>query len=97
MTDKIRSGKDTDRDVRPTTGQESNENWDDTGEKEPDTKVSGGKESARRIDEETNTSGYGSAQRSAADNVGPLDSDFGELPSEKRAGRNDSAARQGIE
>jgi hypothetical protein len=27
--------KDTDRDVKSTRGQESNENWDKTGEKEP--------------------------------------------------------------
>ena len=38
---------------------------------------------ARTIDEETNTSGVASSQTSRPDNVGPLDADFGPLPSEK--------------
>lgn len=32
------------------------------------------------------TGGYGSSQRSERDNVGPLDADLNELPSEKRSG-----------
>jgi hypothetical protein len=97
MSDKNKDSKDTDRDVKPTRGQESNENWDDTGEKEPDTNVSDTGENSRRINEETNTSGYGSSQKAERGNVGPLDADFDKLPSEKRAGRNNSATGQGIE
>ncbi|MBA4166270.1 MAG: hypothetical protein H0X41_01755 [Chitinophagaceae bacterium] len=98
MSDKNNNnGKDTDRDVKPARGQESNENWDDTGEKEQDTNVSHPGESSRRINEQTDTSGYGSSQKAERGNVGPLDADFGELPSEKRAGRNNSATGQGID
>lgn len=93
--DKFRSG-DADRDFRPDEGQQSNENWDDNKESQPDTNVAHG-EGSRRIDEQTNTSGYGSSQRAERDNVGPLDADFGSLPSEKRAGTNNSATGQGIE
>jgi hypothetical protein len=98
MTDNNKNiSKDTDRDVRPTRGQESNENWDDTGESMPDTNVSHEGESARRVDDETNTTGFGSSQKSERGNVGPLDADFGQLPSEKRRERGNSATGQGIE
>ena len=96
MSDKNKFNEDIDRDVKPTRGQESNENWDDTNEQQQDANASAG-ESARRINDETNTSGYGSAQKAERGNVGPLDADFGQLPSEKRASRNNSATGQGID
>lgn len=34
------------------------------------------------------TAGYGSSQRADRENVGPLDADFDDLPSEKRSGKN---------
>ncbi len=83
-----------DKDFRPQQGQESNVNRNDTNsntnlEKDvnnPDTeKQSSG---ARRKDEQRNSSGYGSSQRVKRDNVGPLESDLNELPSEKRRMRN---------
>jgi hypothetical protein len=85
--------KGTDRDVKPTRGQESNENWDDTG-KEEGTDTNAGKRGTnpRTIDEETNTSGVASSQKSKQDNVGPLDADFNALPSEKRRERNSGSS-----
>lgn len=97
MSDKYKFSKDTDRDVKPTRGQESNENWDDTGEKEPDTNAG---ESKVRKDEETNTTGYGSSQKTQhgrVENPGPLDADFDELPSQKWSDRHSGSAGQGIE
>lgn len=84
--------KDINRDVRPSRGQESNENWDDRTEnsEQNDSKTSGHTD-ARIIDEQTNTSGAGSSQRSRANNaiggVGPLDADMEQLPSQKRRDR----------
>lgn len=43
--------------------------------------------SKRRTAEETSTSGAGSSQRTHRDNVGPLESDLEQLPSEKRLDR----------
>jgi hypothetical protein len=78
--------KGTDPDVKPSRGQESNENWDRQGEdSSSETRSSA---TSRRIDEETNTSGAGSAQKASRDNVGPLDADLEQLPSEKRIDRN---------
>lgn len=83
--------KGTDRDVKPTRGQESNENWDDADADRNDTK-SGERGNARNIDEQTNTSGAGSSQRNQGDNatgnVGPLDADLEQLPSQKRMDRS---------
>jgi hypothetical protein len=85
------SKKGTDRDVRPTRGQESNENWDDANDNRASSgTTAGNKPDARRMDEETNTTGAGSSQRSREDNVGPLDSDLEQLPSEKRADRGNA-------
>ena len=39
--------------------------------------------------ENMGTQGYGSSQRNESDNVGPLDADLNELPSKRRASRND--------
>lgn len=97
MSDKNKYSKDTDRDVKPTRGQESNENWDDTGENDPGTNAG---ESRVRNDEETNTTGYGSSQRTQRDgveNVGPLDADMGELPSQKWSDRHSGSSTQGID
>jgi hypothetical protein len=77
----------TDPDFKPTRGQETNENWDERNDdNSSETKAS----NPRIIDEQTNTSGAGSSQRSSHGNVGPLDSDLSQLPSEKRRNRNNS-------
>lgn len=94
MSDK--SNKDTNPDVKPTRGQESNENWDETNEKDPGTAG----ENKMRTDEETNTTGYGSAQRSdpsRVEHTGPLDADFDELPSHKWSDRHSGSSGQGID
>ena len=76
--------KHTNPDFKPGRGQESNENWDERNpNSSDDTKAS----NPRIIDEQTNTAGAGSSQRSRTDNVGPLDSDLEQLPSEKRRDR----------
>jgi hypothetical protein len=41
--------------------------------------------SAMATDRNTNTTGYGSSQRSTGSNVGPLDADLNELPSKRRS------------
>jgi hypothetical protein len=88
--------KDTDRDVKPTRGQESNENWDDPNEQPAsDTNADKGS-NPRRVDEETNTTGVGSSQRSKQDNVGPLDPDLEQLPSEKRMDRGTNLTGPGL-
>jgi hypothetical protein len=91
--------KGTDRDVRPTRGQESNENWDDMNSDRNDTNAGTGSD-ARIIDEQTNTSGAGSSQRNhgdnAAGNVGPLDADLEQLPSEKRRDRGSNLTGPGL-
>lgn len=97
MLDRNELSKDTDRDVKPAQGQQSNENWDDETGTVSDSNVSNSGVNSRTIDEQTNTSGYGSSQRAEHGNVGPLDADFGTLPSQKRASRNNSATGQGIE
>lgn len=85
--------KGTDRDVRPQKGQESNENWDDNNDKRSaGTKAGKG----NRMDEEINTSGSGSSQRSQEDNVGPLDSDLEQLPSEKQRDRGNNLTGPGL-
>lgn len=79
--------KHTDPDYKPQRGQETNENWDEKNtDNSDDTKAS----NPRKMDEQTNTSGAGSSQRSDRENVGPLDSDFEQLPSEKRADRGNA-------
>jgi hypothetical protein len=48
--------KDTDRDVKPTRGQESNENWDDqNNDQENPQKAEQPKMNVNRTDEEENT------------------------------------------
>lgn len=89
--------KGTDRDVRPTRGQESNENWDDRNDDQSDAGTTAGNRSdARAIDDETNTSGAGSSQRTKDDNVGPLQSDMEQLPSEKRKDRGGNMTGPGL-
>jgi hypothetical protein len=101
MPDKDKnSKKGTDRDVRPARGQESNVNWDETNDPAPETNASsGGEENSRRVDEETNTTGFGSSQksdRSNVGNVGPLDADLEQLPSEKRRERGSNSTGSGL-
>lgn len=86
--------KGTDRDVRPQKGQQSNENWDDNNDKRSGDSGSGN--NARQIDDETNTTGVGSAQRNKEDNVGPLESDLEQLPSEKRRDRGENLTGPGL-
>lgn len=85
----------TDRDVKPQKGQESNVNWDESNDRSSNDNESRGSD-ARRIDEETNTSGAGSGQRSRQDNVGPLQSDLEQLPSEKRRDRGGNQTGPGL-
>jgi hypothetical protein len=75
-------------DKNKTTGshQESNQNWDDANDKErsgnqppnPERLKGGGS----AFNEEGTATGYGSSQRKQEGNVGPLDADMDELPSE---------------
>lgn len=89
--------KGTDRDVRPTRGQESNENWDDRNDDQSNAGTTAGNRSdARTIDDETNTSGAGSSQRTKDENVGPLQSDMEQLPSEKRRDRGGNMTGPGL-
>jgi hypothetical protein len=88
--------KGTDRDVRPQKGQQSNENWDDNNDRRSEGTSSGRGNSARNIDDETNTTGVGSAQRNKEENVGPLESDLEQLPSEKRRDRGENLTGPGL-
>lgn len=85
----------TDRDVRPQQGQQGNENWDQNNDRNSSGTGSRGSD-ARRTDEETNTTGVGSSQRNKADNVGPLESDLEQLPSEKRRDRGQNQTGPGL-
>jgi hypothetical protein len=87
---------DRNKDYRPSTGQKSNENWDDQNDQRQQQEQPRQNTSAERMDEETNTSGYGSSQRSEEDNVAPLDSDLDELPSDKRRERNSNQTGPGL-
>ena len=77
-------------DKNKTTGsnQESNQNWDDandqprSGEKSPNPERYTGSGSA--FNEGGTAAGYGSSQRKQEGNVGPLDADKDELPSENQ-------------
>ena len=71
------------QDIRkPEKGQESNENWDDQPQKNSDdTKSSAA--TTQAIDNQ-HASSAGSSQRNKKENVGPLDADLEQLPSEKR-------------
>ena len=86
----------TDRDVRPQKGQQSNENWDDNNDSRSSGTSSGKGNSARQIDDEINTTGVGSSQRNKQDNVGPLQSDLEQLPSEKRRDRGGNMTGPGL-
>ena len=86
----------TDRDVRPQQGQQSNENWDENNDKRSSGTPSNKENSARQIDDETNTTGVGSSQRNKKDNVGPLESDLEQLPSEKRRDRGENLTGPGL-
>jgi hypothetical protein len=88
--------KGTDRDVRPQQGQQSNENWDDNNDQRSSGTRSGSGSNARSIDDETNTTGAGSSQRNKQDNVGPLQSDLEQLPSEKRRDRGGNMTGPGL-
>ena len=76
---------DRDRDFQPEEGQQSNQNWDEQNDQSNSNEI---RPNAESIDRQTNTSGAGSSQRSREDNVGPLQSDLEQLPSEKRRDRN---------
>jgi hypothetical protein len=93
--DKI-SNKDTNRDVRPQKGQQSNENWDANNDRRSDVSNPGRGNSARQKDDETNTTGAGSTQRNKEENVGPLESDLEQLPSEKRKDRGENLTGPGL-
>ena len=86
----------TDRDVRPQQGQQSNENWDENSDSRSSGTNAGKGNSARQIDDETNTTGVGSTQRNKQDNVGPLESDLEQLPSEKRRDRGENLTGPGL-
>ena len=88
--------KGTDRDVRPQQGQQSNENWDENNDNRSSGTTSNKQNSARQIDEETNTTGVGSGQRNKQDNVGTLESDLEQLPSEKRRERGENLTGPGL-
>ena len=93
--DKI-SNKDTNRDVRPQKGQQSNENWDANNDRRSDVSNPGRGNRARQKDDETNTTGAGSTQRNKEENVGPLESDLEQLPSEKRKDRGENLTGPGL-
>jgi hypothetical protein len=88
------------RDFKPERGQESNQNWDDSNMDSNVQKQNTSEENeemdSRSLDDQTNTTGYGSAQRSSRENVGPLDSDLNELPSQKRADRGSNLTGSGL-
>ena len=88
--------KGTDRDVRPQQGQQSNENWDDNNDSRSSGTSSNKGNSARQIDDEINTTGVGFSQRNKQDNVGPLESDLEQLPSEKRRDRGGNLSGPGL-
>ncbi|HUQ66451.1 MAG TPA: hypothetical protein VM101_09865 [Flavitalea sp.] len=87
--------KGTDRDVRPQQGQQSNENWDENNDNAFQNPNSA-KGNAVKTDQETNTTGAGSGQRNKQDNVGPLQSDLEQLPSEKRRDRGGNLTGPGL-
>jgi hypothetical protein len=62
-----------------TTGSDRPES-----DRSSDEQRSGG--SSAFVERHQSTSGYGSSQRSDRGNVGPLDSDLNDLPSQKRSG-----------
>lgn len=88
--------RETDRDVKPQKGQESNVNWDERNDSHSSNTESDRHSNAQRIDEETNTSGVGSSQRNKQQNVGPLESDLEQLPSEKRRDRGGNQTGPGL-
>ena len=72
-----------DQDIRkPEKGQESNENWDDQPQKNTDDTK--GNASVSNAIEDQHASTAASSQRNKRDNVGPMDAEFEQLPSEKR-------------
>ncbi len=89
------SNKDTNRDVRPQRGQQSNENWDAANDRRSD-ETNSERSSTRQKDKETNTAGVGSGQRNKEDNVGPLESDLEQLPNEKRRDRGENLTGPGL-
>lgn len=76
---------DRNRDYQPEQGQQSNQNWDEQNDQSNSNQT---RPDAENIDRQTNTSGAGSSQRVKKDNVGPMDPDLSQLPSEKRRDRN---------
>lgn len=75
-----------DRDFKPEEGQQGNQNWDDQNDKinQPGTEE---EKTSSAEAKDRSTLGAGSSQRSREDNVGPLDADLSQLPSEKRMDR----------
>lgn len=72
------------------SGSRAEQNERSTGSDSSDSERSGDEKSGGSAFNERHqsTSGAGSSQRSERDNVGPLDADLADLPSEKRAGRS---------
>jgi hypothetical protein len=84
--------KRTDPDYKPQRGQEGNQNWDDSNTDSSNEGTEANTSNARRTNEETNTSGAGSAHRTdtsdtGAGSVGPLDADLAQKTSDKRLDR----------
>jgi len=63
-----------------------NENVENNKTSQPNKGKKGSSSMATR--KNTSSEGYGSSQRKEDKNVGPLDTDFDELPSESRTSRN---------
>jgi len=87
---------DRDKNYRPSTGQKSNENWDDQNDQRQQQEEPKQDTSTGRTEQETDSSGYGSSQRNKPDNVAPLDPDLEQLPSEKRRERNSNQTGPGL-
>ncbi len=77
-----------DKNKNTNLGQEGNQNWDDqndqkrSGNQEPNPERM--KKGGSAFNEEGTATGAGSSQGNKRDNVGPLDADLDDLPSESR-------------
>jgi hypothetical protein len=70
-------------------GQGNNQGSDKESENRPDSdQESNRKHHGSGFNEDQTATGYGSSQRSERENVGPLDADLADLPSEKRLDRS---------
>jgi len=75
-----------------SSGQENNPEWDEQNDERSKTPHTPNPErlSGSAFNENQQTAGYGTSQRSEKDNVGPLDADLSQKTSEKRYGNNQS-------